>query len=67
MLTNLNEKYSVAATNSLLLVSYALGLRAVLVGPLPAAMQQMIDYLLRQVVVFVQHVTQWTLLDLTMT
>ena len=44
-----------------------LDLHAVLVGPLPAAMQQKIDYLLRQAVVFVQHVTQWTLLDLTMT
>ena len=55
--------HSAAATQSLLLSGYVLGLRAVFVGPLPAAMQQMIDYLLRQAAVFVQHVTQWTSLD----
>ena len=55
--------HTVAATNSLLLAGYALGLRAVFNGPLPAAMQQIIDYLLHQAAVFVQHVTQWTLLD----
>jgi hypothetical protein len=55
--------HTVAATNSLLLAGYALGLRAVFNGPLPAAMQQIIDCLLRQAAVFVQHVTQWTLLD----
>jgi hypothetical protein len=55
--------HTVAATNSLLLAGHALGLCAVLVGPLPAAMQQITDYLLRQAAVFVQHVMQWTLLD----
>ena len=54
---------TVTATNSLLLAGYALGLRAVFNGPLPAAMQQMIDYLLCQAVVFAQHVMQWTSLD----
>jgi hypothetical protein len=55
--------HTVAATNSLLLAGYALSLCAVLVGPLSAATQQMIDYLLHQAAVFAQHVTQWTLLD----
>ncbi len=55
--------HTVAATNSLILAGYALGLRAVLVGLPPAAMQQMIDYLLHQAAAFAQHVTQWTLLD----
>jgi hypothetical protein len=50
--------HTVAATNSLLLAGYALSLRAVLVGTLPAATQQMIDYLLHQATVFTQHVTQ---------
>ena len=43
--------HTVAATNSLLLAGYALGLCAVLVGPLPATTQQMIDYLLSKYVV----------------
>ena len=55
--------HTVAATNSLLLAGYALGLHAVLGGLLPAAMQQMIDYLLCQAAVFAQHITQWTSLD----
>ncbi len=55
--------HTVAATNSILLAGYALGLRAVFNGLLLAAMQQIIDYLLHQATVFVQHVTQWTSLD----
>jgi hypothetical protein len=55
--------HTVAATNSLLLAGCTLGLHAVLVGPLPTATQQMIDYLLHQTTAFVQHVMQWTLLD----
>ena len=50
--------HTVAATNSLLLAGYALGHRAVFNGPLPAAIQQIIDYLLHQAAVFVQHATQ---------
>ena len=55
--------HTLATTNSLFLAGYALGLRAVLVGPLPAATQQMVDYLLRQAAFFAWHVTQWTSLD----
>ena len=56
--------HTLATTNFLFLAGYALvGLRAVLVGPLPAATQLMIDYLLRQAAFFVWHVTQWTSLD----
>ena len=55
--------HTLATTNSLFLAGYALGLRAVLVGPLPAATQQMIDYLLCQAAFFAWHVTQWTSLD----
>ncbi len=55
--------HTLATTNSLFLDGYALGLRAVLVGPLPVATQQMIDYLLRQAAFFAWHVTQWTSLD----
>ena len=40
------------------LAGYALGLRGVLVGPLPAATQQMIDYLLHQAAFFAWHVMQ---------
>ena len=50
--------HTVAAANSLLLAGYALGLCAVFNGPMPAAMQQIIDYLLHQAAVFLQHVTQ---------
>ena len=45
------------------LAGYALGLRGVLVGPLPAATQQMIDYLLHQAAFFAWHVMQWTSFD----
>ena len=55
--------HTLATTNSLFLAGYALGLCAVFVGPLPAATQQMIDYLLLQAAFFAWHVIQWTSLD----
>ena len=55
--------HTLATTNSLFLAGYALGLRAVFVGPLPAATQQMIDYLLRRAACFAWHVTRWMSLD----
>ncbi len=55
--------HAVATTNSLFLAGYALALRAVLVGPLPAETQRMIDYLLQQAALFAQQVTLWLSMD----
>jgi hypothetical protein len=56
-------RHAVATTNSLFLAGYALALHAVLVRPLPAATQGMIDYLLQQAALFAQQVTLWSSLD----
>jgi hypothetical protein len=56
-------RHAVATKNSLFLAGYALALRAVLVGPLPAATQGMIDYLLQQAALFAQQVTLWSSMD----
>jgi hypothetical protein len=56
-------QHAVATTNSLFLAGYALALRAVLVGPLPAATQGMINYLLQQASLFAQQVTLWSSMD----
>jgi hypothetical protein len=54
------DRHAVATTNSLFLAGYALALRAVLFGPLPAATQGMINCLLQQAALFAQQVTLWS-------
>ena len=44
--------HSVSATNSFFLAGYAVALRASFVGPIPVAMQQMIDYLFARAVFY---------------
>ena len=56
-------RHAVATTNSLFLAGYALALHAVLVGPLPAGTQGMINYLLQEAALFAQQVTLWSSLD----
>jgi len=56
-------RHTLAVTNSIFLAGYALNLRAVFVGPIPAAMQQMIDLLFSQAALYVHHVTMWSALD----
>jgi hypothetical protein len=56
-------RHAIATTNSLFLAGYALALHAVLVGPLPAGTQGMIDYLLQQAALFAQQVLLWSSLD----
>ena len=51
------------ATNSYFLVGYAIALTLNFVGLIPAAMQQMIDYLLAQAGHYSQKVMQWNLMD----
>ncbi len=48
---------SVSATNSFFLAGYAVALRASFVGPIPVAMQQMIDYLVARSGFYAQVVT----------
>jgi hypothetical protein len=55
--------HAVTTTNSLFLAGYTLDLHVVLIGPLPAATQGMINNLLHQVAVFAQQVTLWSSLD----
>ena len=50
-------QHSVLATNSYFLVGYALALRQSFIGPIPVAMQQMIDYLFARAGFFAQEVT----------
>jgi hypothetical protein len=54
---------SLLATNSYFLAGYAIALRSNFVGPIPAAMQQMIDYLLARAGHYSQKVTQWNLIN----
>ena len=55
--------HSLLAKNSYFLAGYAVALRANFVGPIPAAMQQMIDYLLAWAGHYSQKVMQWNLMD----
>ncbi len=54
---------SLLATNSYFLAGYAIALRSNFAGPIPAVMQQMIDYLLAQAEHYSQQVMQWNLMD----
>ena len=54
---------SLLATNSYFLAGYAIALRSNFVGPIPAAMQQMIDYLLARAGHYSRQVTHWNLMD----
>ncbi len=56
-------QHSVLATNSFFLAGYAVALRASFVGPIPVAMQQMIDYLFAQSGLYAQEVMQLNLMD----
>ena len=56
-------QHSVSATNSFFLAGYVVALRASFVGPIPVAMQQMIDYLFAPAGVYAQEVTQLNLMD----
>ncbi len=51
------------ATNSFFLAGYAIALRSSFGGPIPAAMQQMIDYLFAQAGFYAQLVMRWNLMD----
>jgi hypothetical protein len=53
--------HSLLATNSYLLVGYAIALWSNFVVPIPAAMQQMIDYLLAWAGHYSQQATQLNL------
>jgi hypothetical protein len=55
--------HSVSATNSFFPAGYAVALRASFVGPIPVAMQQMIDYLFARAVFYAQEVTRLNLMD----
>ena len=56
-------QHSVSATNSFFLAGYAVALRASFVGPIPVAMQQMIDYLFARSGFYAQVVTRLNLMD----
>ena len=56
-------QHSVSATNSFFLSGYAVALRASFVGPIPVAMQQMIDYLFARSGFYAQVVTRLNLMD----
>jgi hypothetical protein len=56
-------QHSVLATNAYFLVGFALVLRTSFVGPIPAAIQQMIDHLLAQPGFYAQQVTWWKTVD----
>ena len=49
-------QHTLATTNSLFLAGYALTLRTVFVGPIPAPMQLMIDLIFRQASLYAHHV-----------
>ena len=55
--------HSVSATIFFFLTGYAVALRASFVGPIPVAMQQMIDYLSAQAGFYAQEVTRLNLMD----
>ena len=55
--------HSQLAMNSYFLAGYAIALRSNFVGPIPAAMQQMIDYLLARAGHYSRQVTHWNLMD----
>ena len=56
-------QHSVSATNSFFLAGYTVALRASFVGPIPVAMQQMIDYLFARASFYAQEVTRLNLMD----
>ena len=55
--------HSLPATNSYFLVGYTIALWSNFVGPIPEAMQKMIDYLLARAGHYSQQATEWNLLD----
>ena len=55
--------HSVSPTNSFFLAGYVVALRASFVGPIPVAMQQMIDYLFARASFYAQEVTRLNLMD----
>jgi hypothetical protein len=55
--------HSLLVSNSYFLASYAIALRSNFVGPIPAAMQQMIDYLVARAGHYSQQATQWNLFN----
>ena len=55
--------HSLLASNSYFLAGYAIALRSNFVGPILAAMQQMIDYLVARAGHYSQQATQWNLFD----
>jgi hypothetical protein len=59
----LGQHCSVLATNFYFLEGYALALRPSFVGPIPVAMQQMIDHLLAQAGFYAQEVMRWNLMN----
>jgi hypothetical protein len=50
-------QYTLATTNSLFLAWYAITIRSVFVGPIPAPIQRMIDLFFCQASLFSHHVT----------
>jgi hypothetical protein len=54
---------SLLATNSYFFAGYAIALRSNFVGPIPAVMQQMIDYLLARAGHYSQKVMLWNFMD----
>jgi hypothetical protein len=56
-------QHTLAMTNSLFLAWYAITIRLVFVGPIPAPMQRMIDLFFPQASLFAHHVTMWSTLD----
>jgi hypothetical protein len=56
-------QHTLATTNSLFLAWYAITIRSVFVGPIPAPMQRMIDLFFLQASLFAHHVMMWITLD----
>jgi hypothetical protein len=56
-------RYSVSATNNMFLSGYAIALRSTFIGPVPAAMQQAIDYLLARANFYNHRASRYTLID----
>ncbi len=59
----LGTAFCVGNKNSFFLAGYTIALRLSFGGPIPAAMQQMIDYLFAWAGFYAQLVTRWNLMD----
>jgi hypothetical protein len=56
-------QHSASAMNSFFLAGYAVAVQATFAGPIPVALQQMIDYLFARASFYAQLVTRWNLID----